>query len=718
MSARPQMFSESWYRIAGQAVMLRPSVQVHKQHYRRERWYVLRDAFTNSFYRLRPAAYEFVARLDSGRPVEEVWKECLNEDPDGAPGQEEVIQLLAQLYHANLIRSTLAPDSAQLFERYKKERQKETRSKIANFLFLKIPLLDPNRLLTALLPLARLLMNRWGFLLWLVVVGWAGKVAIENFDELLRASAHTLQPGNLLWLGACSIVLKVLHEFGHGIACRRYGGEVHTAGITLMIFTPVPFVDATSSWSFRSRWQRMTVAAAGMFVEFFCAALACFVWASAGEGLVKDLAYNVLIVASVTTLLFNINPLLRFDGYYIHSDLLDIPNLQQNSDKQLLHLIERYLFSLVDSTSPANSPSEAFWLSVYGVASRIYRVVLVTTIIFMVSGQFLGIGILLGVFLAVLWLVIPTVKGAHYVISNARLQRKRARAVSVSATVLAGIVAFLALVPFPHSFQAPGVLQATGYSEALNESAGYVSQVLVASGTAVTKGQPLIEMTDPEIDLRIEAGRAVLEDLQSRLRVALQKNVTALRGLNSQLEVQKRSVAELLESREKLILRARQSGLWVCPRAEELRGVWAERGTQLGEIVEPTAYHFLAVVSQETAGNLFNHAIQKAEVRLRGQAAQALQVTGQRLVQAQQEELPSPALSTRAGGEIELSPKDPEGKKVLEPFFIILADLTNEAHIALLHDRTGRIRFSLPPEPLLTQWFRKFRQLLQRKYQI
>ena len=164
-----------------------------------------------------------------------------------------------------------------------------------------------------------------------------------------------LAPGNLVLLYLGMVVIKTLHEFGHALFCRKFGGEVHVMGVMLMIFTPMPYVDATSSWSFRQRSKRVLVGAAGMIVELFVAALATFLWARTGPGTLHTLAYNMMFVASVSTLIFNINPLLRFDGYYILSDLLEIPNLNQRAIGQLRHLAESKLFGVKPSESPAGT---------------------------------------------------------------------------------------------------------------------------------------------------------------------------------------------------------------------------------------------------------------------------------------------------------------------------------------------------------------------------
>ena len=310
-------FSESWHRIANQRLCLRRDVRVRRQNFRGERWFVLENPFTNEFFRLRPAAYDFVARLQPERTVAETWAASIEKHPDTALGQEVVIQLLAQLYFANLLQYPESTDSAELFERFKKRQQREWRARLLNVMFMRFPLFDPDRFLVRALPVVGRFLSAFGALLWLVVVGVALKVVADNWAALREQSQGVLAPGNLPLLYCGMVITKTIHEFGHAFFCRKFGGEVHVMGIMLMIFTPMPYVDATSSWSFRSRRQRALVGAAGMIVELFFAALMTVVWANTGQGTLHSLAYNMMFLASVSTLVFNLNPLLRFDGYYI-----------------------------------------------------------------------------------------------------------------------------------------------------------------------------------------------------------------------------------------------------------------------------------------------------------------------------------------------------------------------------------------------------------------
>jgi len=717
--ADPQAtFSESWHRVAGQRLWLRPSVKVRRQNFRGERWFVIENPVTNEFFRVRPAAYEFLVRLDPRRTVEEVWRECLERFPDDAPGQEAVLQLLSQLYFANLLQYDHAIDSAGLFERYKKRQQREWRSRLLNIMFMRFPLLDPDRFLVRTLPLVGKFISVFGALVWIVVVGAGLKVVADNWDAAKQQSEGILAPGNLALFYLGLVLIKTVHEFGHAYFCRKFGGEVHTMGVLLMIFTPVPYVDATSSWSFRSRRQRILVGAAGMIVELFFAALLTFVWANTGQGTIHSLAYNMLFIASVSTVIFNLNPLLRFDGYYILSDLVEIPNLSQRANQQLRHLGERWLFGVKKSESPARSSREKTWLTVFGIASGVYRVIVFGGILLVVADKFFLIGIVMAAVCFVSWITVPVGKFVSYLASSPKLERQRLRAVAVSAVLVAMIVGVLQFVPLPSHFRAPGLVQAREWTQVVNETAGDVAELLATPGHPVRAGQPLVRLRSAELDIEIAHARAAQTEAETRVRSALAHEVSNLKPLLGVLESATNRVSKLLADQSALVVRARHDGLWIAPELKDSVGRWLARGTPIGLLVNNSSFQFTATVKQEEAEALFARRLSRAEIRLQGQVGEVLTTSKWQVIPGGQRVLPSPALGWRSGGEMPVSPDDPQGVKSTEPFFEVRAELPASQAVAFLHGRSGKIRFDQEPEPLLPRWIRSLRQLLQKRYQL
>ncbi len=718
MQKAGKTFSESWYRVADLKVSLHPSVQVSKRRFRGEIWYMFRDPFNNQFFRLRPEAHDFVIRLRSDRTVSEVWEECLNRDPDNAPGQEDVIQLLTQLYFANLLHFEKPADSAKLFERYRKRRQREMQSKLMSILFMRLPLFDPDNLLKQLMPIFRLLISPLGALLWLVSTGWAIKLVVDRFDMAFDQVQGILAPDNLFLLYLGLIVVKTIHEFGHALVCRRYGGEVHTMGVMLLVFTPLPYMDATSSWAFRSRWERALVGAAGMIMEIFVAAIATFVWAYSGEGTLHSLAYNIMFIASVSTVLFNGNPLLRFDGYYILSDLLDIPNLSSRAMKHLRHLVERYAFGYKESFSPAQGRRETVYLTIFAILSGIYRVIVFSGIIFFVADKFLLAGMIMALIGVVTWVVVPLYKFFIYLSTNPRLARTRMRAVLVSAGFLSLLVLFLALIPFPDRFRAPGVMETMQYVQVVNDAPGYLKKVIVPSGRQVSPGMALLEMHDRELELETEAVIGQKKETEALILKALNKETADLEPLQKRLESIDAKLKDLELQRASLTVRAREAGIWVAPRINDLVGSWLDRGGVIGQIVNERSFRFSAVVSQDEAAELFVGGISNVEVRIYGQGETNLAVSKFRIIPYRQEKLPSAALGWRGGGDLAVSVKDETGTRASEPFFQIYADIVPTPEVLLLHGMSGKLRFTLKPRPLLFQWGHLFRQMLQKRYQL
>jgi putative peptide zinc metalloprotease protein len=502
------------------------------------------------------------------------------------------------------------------------------------------------------------------------------------------------------------------------MVCRRFGGEVHTMGVMLLVFTPLPYMDATSSWSFRSRGQRALVGGAGMIAELFVAGLAVFLWAYTGKGTLHSLAYNIMFVASVSTILFNANPLLRFDGYYILSDLLDLPNLGTRANKHLRHLVEKYLFGYRESFSPALSFKEASWLSIFGVLSGIYRVIVFAGIIFFVADKFLLAGMIMAALCVVSWGIVPLFRLLTYLATNPRLAKTRVRAAAVCLGFLLIVTAFLAFFPFPNRFRAPGVMETIQYTQVINDAPGYIKTVFVPSGAEVAEGTPLVGLADHELELAMEAASAQRREVLAMELRALSQGTADVQPIRKRLETIEARIRDLEAKQASLVVRAAQSGLWVSPNIRDLVGAWINRGAVLGKIVNRSDFRFSAVVSQDEAADLFNGQIRKVEVRVNGQGGTNLEVLKYQIIPYRQEKLPSAALGWRGGGEVAVSGKDQAGLQTVEPFFQIYADIQPAQDIALLHGRSGKVRFTLNAKPLLLQWTHSFKQLLQKRYQI
>ncbi|MBU6411220.1 MAG: hypothetical protein KGR98_12610, partial [Verrucomicrobia bacterium] len=403
----------------------------------------------------------------------------------------------------------------------------------------------------------------------------------------------------------------------------------------------------------------------------------------------------------------------------ILSDLLEIPNLNQRATQQLRHWAESGFFGVKNSESPAGSRREAAWLAVFGIASGIYRVVVFSGVLLFVADRFLIIGIIMAAVCLVSWAVVPVVRYVKYLASSPRLDRVRNRAIGVSAALAFFFVILLAVVPFPCSFRAPGIALASQRVEVANATAGEVQSLLTPADSLVSRGQPLLRLKNPELDLQIAATQGHLAELNARLLAAMDKDSADIEPLERLRDSVSEQLAKLDGDASNLVVRASQNGVWVAPDVDNQVGSWLNRGSDIGLLVNPAAFDFVATVSEDNVNDLFNRQIRGAAVRLWGQTGDALAVSHWKIIPGGQDVLPSAALGWAAGGVVPVAGENnTNGVKTIEPFFEVRARLDPARNVALLDGRSGEIRFKLPPEPLLPRWVRSLWQLLQKRYEI
>ena len=222
-----------------------------------------------------------------------------------------------------------------------------------------------------------------------------------------NVSDRVLSPRNLFLLALLYPLIKLLHELGHALSTKVWGGEVHEMGVMLLVLMPIPYVDASAASAFRSRRRRVLVGAGGIVVELFLAALAMFAWLNMEPGILRAAAYNIMLIGGVSTVLFNGNPLLRYDGYYILADLIEIPNLGQRSTRYLGYLLQRYLLGIATVESPVTAPGEKGWFLAYGPVAFCYRIAVLVGLVLLVSSRFFIVGILIGIWGAISLLLVP-----------------------------------------------------------------------------------------------------------------------------------------------------------------------------------------------------------------------------------------------------------------------------------------------------------------------
>ena len=719
-------FSESWYRVADLRPRLRSTVQAYRQHFRGQTWHVVQDPSSSQFFRLNETGYRFVGLLDGQRTVAQAWRVCNEQLGDSAPTQGEAIQLLGQLYTSNLLQAELPPDAEGLFNRYRKRRVREVQGYLTNLLFIRLPLLDPDRFLARWAGVFGRIFTWYGFVGWLILIGVGLSFAVGRWGELVGQTETVFSSqklaNNLPLLYVSFIFIKVFHEFGHAFACKRFGqvtgtgGEVHVMGVMFLVFTPMPYVDASSAWAFRSKVHRIVVGAAGMMVELAVAAVAAIVWASSSQGDVRAITYNIMFIASVSTILFNGNPLLRYDAYYMLSDLLEIPNLSQRSNQYLYYLVRRYAWSVRPVQSPAHTRGERGWFVAYCLTSTAYRVYICVAILLFIADRLFMLGFLLAIAAAVAWVLAPLTRFLRYLATSSELTRVRSRAALTTLLVVVIVVGCVGLIPVPDRYRVEGVVEPVGLAIVHAQADGFVESFL-PSGQMIRPeaNTPLVRMGNPALPAKRDQLLAECRRLEARKRLAESdsNSIAVAQYLAVQVEAVQEQIRTLEEEISSLDVRAPLAGTWVSPYIDHQGGAYLHRGDRAGLVATLDRVIIRATAEQEFP---IAEVGRKVEIRVRGRPDIKLGGIIQQVLPAGQERLPSAALGYAVGGPIPTAAEDRQGTKAAERFFEIR--IVPDPGARLLSGQRVVVRFDTPSKPLIVQWWRSLLQLVQRRFQL
>ncbi len=711
------LFDPAWYRIEGLRPRLRAHAQVHRHKYRGQTWYVLQDHTSGRFQRFSPASWYLIGLMDGERTVQEIWDAALANFGDDAPTQSETIRLIAHLYSSDVLRTDVEPDVEEMLRRHHRIRRTRTLQSLRTPLAIRIPLLDPERLLDVLTPLFRLVLNPAGLAIWLLAVGSAIVLVALNWSALAgNISDQVFAPSNLILLGVSFPIVKALHELGHAAAVRYGGGEVHEMGIMLLVFMPIPYVDASAASAFRDKYRRALVGAAGMLVELFLAALATFVWVSVEPGLVRALAFNVMLVAGVSTLLFNGNPLLRFDAYYILADLIEIPNLYGRAQKYLQYLVQRYAFGLEHTEDPVNAPGERVWFAAYSVSAFIYRMILYAGIVVFVAGKFFFIGVLLACWAVFTMILQPLAKGIWFVAASPQLADLRGRAVLASTAAAAAIGVLLFAMPFPSRTHAEGVVWIPEDAMVRAHVDGFIEQLLVPVGRSVGRGDVLLQSSDPVLENKVLVLAAELTELRARYDAERVSDLVRSEVLREELRNAEAQLERAREKVDQLVLRSPSDGRFIVPQSDDLTGRFVRQGELLGYVIRPADVTLRCVVPQEQV-DLVRRDTRAIRVRLAESVDTEVAAVIAREAPAATTDLPSPALGRAAGGDIATDPSDGGGRRSFQSLFQFELSLAEAARLGNIGGR-AYVRFDHSPEPLGLQIYRGVRRLLLRQFSV
>jgi putative peptide zinc metalloprotease protein len=663
------------------------------QTYEGQAYCVVKDPVSLRYWRFREKEYFLLRQMDGANTLEHAQREFEQRFRPDRITLEEVEAFGQHLLTLGIALNDSTEAGDQLLEHSRKHRRNVLVQRLTNLLCIQLPLFDPDRLLARMLQRFGIIFNGWAFLASLTLMA-AALVLVGTHFEQFRArlpDAHEFfSARNLLMMWFTLGIVKIIHEFGHGLTCKAFGGEVHEMGALFLCFSPSLYCNVSDAWIFPSKWRRIAVSAAGIYVELVIAALATIVWwnTSTASFLLHQTALSLMVVCSVSTVLFNGNPLLRYDGYYVMADWLEIPNLSQRSNRFLMDLVRKHCLGMRVPPEHAMTPGRKLLFVAYAITSYVYRWVVTFGILWFfyrfLKPYGLGtLGTLLALVTAGSMLGVPLYRMGASIYKRGRLPEMNALRVALTTLTVAALTAAFFLVPLPVSrIRQVGLVQI--HPEAStpihvpvpgigDRTPGILDQLHVREGQPVEAGHVLAEFRNLELEEELNEARTQVAVLEASLRAGreqtnrgkIDSEANKVRAEMTRLEGERARMAGKLHALEdmktRLVLRAPRAGVVLgVPHADEIGKQWdRDQTTPFCTIGDPGQLRVLVplppadyrLLSDDRAEARRDGSDLRTELRVQGLEGDTWQGRIAELPPAEAREVPR-ALTHLAGGPV------------------------------------------------------------------
>ncbi len=661
----------------------RGDLVTNRQVHQGQAWYVVKDPIGLNYYRFRPEEYALLEMLDGEASLEDLKDDFELKFPPRRITVDEVSRFVSTLHRSGLVIGDRPGQGPQLNERRKQKVWMEWKTWMRSIMCLRFRGIDPDWILNKITPWIGWIFSPPALITFLIYILSALMLVLANFETFrskLPEFHQFFAAGNWFYLAAALGITKVIHEFGHGMSCKYYGGECHEMGFMLLVFTPCLYCDVSDSWMLPSKWKRMMIGAGGMYIELIMAATATYLWWNSHEGIFNQMCLNVMFVSSVSTLLFNANPLMRFDGYYILSDMLEIPNLRTKATTSLGRIAKKWCLGMKLQDDPFLPKRHQALFALYAVASTLYMWILMTSIFLFVWNamkpyrmEALGRGLAL---FGMYGLIYRPISGIYKFLKvPGRRDEVKSLNMSITAAVVTLIIAGIGLIPLSQRVWCAAELRPRGEETVYVTVDGRLEELLVAAADRVEKGQELARFSNIDLELQIadlegqEAGyRARLSSLE-RERFTDSAAGMEIGTVEESLKSVQEQLVKKRQYQRELVLKAPRAGLVLPPETVDERpdpggrlsgwsgnalakknlGATYAEGTVLCMVGEPQ--HFEAVMIVDQTEVEFVERGQKVDLKLNAFPFETFTGTVDEIAETHIE-VGSERLSVKAGGSI------------------------------------------------------------------
>jgi putative peptide zinc metalloprotease protein len=504
---------------------MRPDLTAHQQRYQGRLYWVLKDPIGLNYFRFQEEEFALLKMLDGLASLDDLKRGFEDLFAPQQISVEEIGQFVGMLHRSNLVIADMPGQGQQLLKRRGERKRQEWLATLSNVLAIRFKGIDPERILSWLYPKVSWFFTRTALVICVLLALSALTLVLVQFDTFwskLPSFHQFFAKGNWLWLALAVAITKVCHEFGHGLSCKHFGGECHELGFMMLVLTPCLYCNVSDSWMLPNKWHRASIGAAGMYVELVIASIATYVWWFSEPGFVNEMALNTMFVCSVSTVIFNANPLLRYDGYYILSDLTEIPNLRQKATTILSRKLGTWCLGMEEPDDPFLPKRNQVFFALYSVASAAYSWFITFSILMFlqkvfepyrleVIGQIIGLAAIGGLVVRPLW------KLGHFFWVPGRLEQVKKERFRISLAVIGTVILAVLFLPLPYRIMCTLDVEARDARTVYVEQPGSVVEVRVHAGQQVKKGDLLARLENTDLELKVSDLKLQAAQLESQL---------------------------------------------------------------------------------------------------------------------------------------------------------------------------------------------------------
>ena len=555
---------------------VRTDLEVTKQVHRGETCYIIKDPLALRYFRMSDVEFRVFSLLDGTHSVEDIQKIIHEEFADVELTKDSISHFFLQLKQVNFLERMYAKESRLLYERAKKrEKMFSFVGKMKNVFFIKFSVCDPDRFLDKTLPYVRWIFTKPFGYLCAFVMAIALFIAFKDMENMAAQFESILTLRNLVFFWAVFVVVKMIHEVGHAYTCKLFGGEVHELGLLFMFFTPCLYCDVSDAWIFQKRAHRLWVSSAGIFVELFMASVACIVWWSSNDVIIKPLAYSTMFLCSISSLFFNANPLMKFDGYYMLSDYLEMPNLRNKAVQRTGDLLKKYILGMDMPEDEIQDPDNRLYV-IYGIASSLYIYIFVFAICGFTMSMIYILGLYMMVSMVVGMLVFPIRKMVTFLMKNRRNMRIKKHRLYVLGSIGGVLLGLFLFFKMDYEIKTYCVIEPSSRVAIRAPDLGafggsFVDELRVVEGERVKQGAPIAVLTNLRlegalVEQQVQIAVKEKELIEARGRQD-QNKVAEIEGIIKSYKEEASKIAAMLDG---LTLRAPFTGTVMIPEQAQL----------------------------------------------------------------------------------------------------------------------------------------------------